>query len=123
MKLRLETLLSKRKAAALRIGPNDAEGRDNAREHVEWRAVEEGFRLLQRDLGKIEVSPRAFMVFRLISNRVCSNSSRSMRLASERFSRNGINVRSPPPRNYTSRAKLRFNLSSIVRCAQMFSII
>ncbi|KZS97603.1 hypothetical protein SISNIDRAFT_191139 [Sistotremastrum niveocremeum HHB9708] len=55
VKLRLETLLSKRKAAALRIGPNDTEGRDNARDHVEWRAVEEGFRLLQRDLGKIEV--------------------------------------------------------------------
>ena len=30
---------------------------DNAaKDHVEWSAVEEGFRLLERDLGKLQVA-------------------------------------------------------------------
>ena len=54
LKLRLETLLSKRRAAALRTLP---EATDNlATDHVEWTAVEEGFRLLERDLAKLLVS-------------------------------------------------------------------
>lgn len=28
---------------------------DTAQNHVEWNAVEEGFRLLERDLGKLQV--------------------------------------------------------------------
>ena len=52
---------------------------DTTQDHVEWRAVEEGFRLLERDLGKLQVcKPRcrshnaAFTVF-------FSNLSRSTR--------------------------------------------
>ncbi|KAH7888050.1 cyclin-dependent protein kinase inhibitor [Phlebopus sp. FC_14] len=52
LKLRLETLLSKRRAAAMR-GLPDA-GAESAMNHVEWSAVEEGFRLLERDLGKLQ---------------------------------------------------------------------
>ena len=53
LKLRLETLLSKRRAAAVRLLPDTVEG--TPKEHVEWRAVEEGFRLLERDLAKLQV--------------------------------------------------------------------
>lgn len=53
VKLRLETLLSKRRAAALRTLPEAAD--DLATDHVEWTAVEEGFRLLERDLAKLLV--------------------------------------------------------------------
>lgn len=51
--LRLETLLSKRRAAAMRVLPDSVD--DPTENHVEWSAVEEGFRLLERDLGKLEV--------------------------------------------------------------------
>ena len=51
--LRLETLLSKRRSAALRGLPDATDG--SAMNHVEWIAVEEGFRLLERDLGKLQV--------------------------------------------------------------------
>jgi CDK inhibitor PHO81 len=54
LKLRLETLLSKRRAAALRGLPDSSDG--SAPNHVEWSAVEEGFRLLERDLGKLQVN-------------------------------------------------------------------
>ncbi|KIK65607.1 hypothetical protein GYMLUDRAFT_362608 [Collybiopsis luxurians FD-317 M1] len=53
LKLRLETLLSKRRAAAMRGLPDTVDG--NMQNHVEWNAVEEGFRLLERDLGKLQV--------------------------------------------------------------------
>ena len=53
LKLRLETLLSKRRAAALRTLPEATD--DLATDHVEWTAVEEGFRLLERDLAKLLV--------------------------------------------------------------------
>ena len=56
LKLRLETLLSKRRAAALRTLPEATD--DLATDHVEWTAVEEGFRLLERDLAKLLVSGR-----------------------------------------------------------------
>jgi hypothetical protein len=49
----METLLSKRRAAAIR-GLPDPNG-DFAQNNVEWSAVEEGFRLLERDLGKLQV--------------------------------------------------------------------
>ncbi|KAG1715967.1 hypothetical protein ID866_1191 [Astraeus odoratus] len=52
LKLRLETLLSKRRAAALRGLPDANDG--STLNHVEWSAVEEGFRLLERDLGKLQ---------------------------------------------------------------------
>ena len=52
VKLRLETLLSKRRAAALRTLPDTD---DLATDHVEWTAVEEGFRLLERDLARLLV--------------------------------------------------------------------
>lgn len=52
--MRLETLLSKRRAAAMRGLPDPAD----AQSHVEWTAVEEGFRLLERDLGKLQVCAR-----------------------------------------------------------------
>ncbi|KAF7980881.1 hypothetical protein HWV62_36049 [Athelia sp. TMB] len=50
--MRLETLLSKRRAAAMRGLPDAVD--DPTQNHVEWSAVEEGFRLLERDLGKIQ---------------------------------------------------------------------
>ncbi|KAF8974684.1 cyclin-dependent protein kinase inhibitor [Flammula alnicola] len=50
--LRMETLLSKRRAAAMRGIPDPTN--DMAQNHVEWSAVEEGFRLLERDLGKLQ---------------------------------------------------------------------
>ena len=53
LKLRLETLLSKRRAAATRVLPDETD--DTPKDHVEWKAVEEGFRLLARDLGNIQV--------------------------------------------------------------------
>lgn len=53
LKLRLETLLSKRRAAAMRGLPDTSE--ESTVNHVEWGAVEEGFRLLERDLGKLQV--------------------------------------------------------------------
>ncbi|KAF8916800.1 hypothetical protein CPB85DRAFT_252669 [Mucidula mucida] len=52
LKLRLETLLSKRRAAALHGMPDPMN--DANKSHVEWSAVEEGFRLLERDLGKLQ---------------------------------------------------------------------
>ncbi|KXN87959.1 Ankyrin repeat protein nuc-2 [Leucoagaricus sp. SymC.cos] len=50
LRLRMETLLSKRRAAAARGIPDAT---DTA-VHSEWSAVEEGFRLLERDLGKLQ---------------------------------------------------------------------
>ncbi|OJT10196.1 Ankyrin repeat protein nuc-2 [Trametes pubescens] len=52
LKLRLETLLSKRRAAAMRVLPDPLD--DATKNHVEWSAVEEGFRLLERDIGKLQ---------------------------------------------------------------------
>ncbi|OBZ76417.1 Ankyrin repeat protein nuc-2 [Grifola frondosa] len=52
LKLRLETLLSKRRAAAMRVHPDSLD--DATKNHVEWSAVEEGFRLLERDIGKLQ---------------------------------------------------------------------
>lgn len=48
-------MLRKRQAAAERLGENPQE--DGALDYVEWRAVEEGFRLLERDLGKMQACP------------------------------------------------------------------
>ena len=52
---RLETLLSKRRAAASRVWPDSLDNY-TTKNHVEWNAVEEGFRLLERDLGKLQVN-------------------------------------------------------------------
>jgi CDK inhibitor PHO81 len=51
--LRLETLLSKRRAAAMKGLPDTID--DTTENHVEWSAVGEGFRVLERDLGKLQV--------------------------------------------------------------------
>ncbi|KAJ7122752.1 cyclin-dependent protein kinase inhibitor [Mycena epipterygia] len=53
LKLRLETLLSKRRAAAMRGFPDTVD--DTTQNNVEWSAVEEGFRHLERDLGKLQI--------------------------------------------------------------------
>ncbi|QRV91468.1 cyclin-dependent kinase inhibitor [Ceratobasidium sp. AG-Ba] len=50
LKLRLATLLSKRKAAAQRSGISNVNEPNG-----EWRTVDEGFRLLERDLAKLQV--------------------------------------------------------------------
>jgi CDK inhibitor PHO81 len=65
LKLRLETLLSKRRAAAMRTLPDSSE--EDTRDHVEWNAVEEGLRLLERDLGKLQVR-RTYPLFLDICN-------------------------------------------------------
>ncbi|KEP54101.1 cyclin-dependent kinase inhibitor [Rhizoctonia solani 123E] len=55
LKLRLATLLSKRKAAAKRSGArNPSESNVDEAGGVEWGAVHEGFRLLERDLSKLQ---------------------------------------------------------------------
>lgn len=51
LRLRMETLLSKRRAAAAKGIPDAT---DTAT-HSEWSAVGEGFRLLEQDLGKLQV--------------------------------------------------------------------
>jgi hypothetical protein len=48
------TLLRKRQAAANRILA-DGEDRELVKDHVVWRAVIEGFTLLQNDLLKLQV--------------------------------------------------------------------
>ena len=48
-------LLRKRHIAANRILA-DGEDREVVKDHVEWRAVIEGFELLQNDLLKLQVS-------------------------------------------------------------------
>jgi hypothetical protein len=83
LKLRLETLLSKRRAAAMRGLPDTLN--DITQDHVEWRAVEEGFRLLERDLGKLQVCIRVTQIFVIISAACFSNSSRSMRRVFEKY--------------------------------------
>ncbi|KAI0693586.1 hypothetical protein BC835DRAFT_1068777 [Cytidiella melzeri] len=55
LQTRLETLLSKRRAAASRVLPTSLDS-DATKNHVEWNAVEEGFHLLERDLGKLQVN-------------------------------------------------------------------
>ncbi|ELU41829.1 cyclin-dependent protein kinase inhibitor [Rhizoctonia solani AG-1 IA] len=78
LKLRLATLLSKRKAAAKRSGARSS-GDSNIDEAdgVEWRAVHEGFRLLERDLSKLQVDfdPGTLsVIYSHAENRVLSNS-------------------------------------------------
>ncbi|KAG9047366.1 ubiquitin-protein ligase peroxin 12 [Tulasnella sp. UAMH 9824] len=55
LKTRLATLLSKRQAAARRVQVSMGEEANNT--GAEWRAVEEGFRLLDQDLGKLQQPP------------------------------------------------------------------
>ncbi|KZW03860.1 ankyrin [Exidia glandulosa HHB12029] len=52
LRLRLENMLRKRQAAAERLGDTSRE--DGTLDYVEWRAVDEGFRLLEHDLGKVQ---------------------------------------------------------------------
>lgn len=55
LKLRLATLVSKQRSAATRMQPDLEEENAATKDLVEWRAVEEGFRLLQNDLLKLQV--------------------------------------------------------------------
>ena len=55
LKLRLATLVSKQRSAATRMQPDLEEETTATKDLVEWRAVEEGFRLLQNDLLKLQV--------------------------------------------------------------------
>ena len=73
LKLRLETLLSKRRAAALRTLPEATD--DLATDHVEWTAVEEGFRLLERDLAKLLVRGKVPRIRTRVLTSPASNSS------------------------------------------------
>jgi len=41
---------------------------DTTQDHVEWSAVEEGFRLLERDLGKLQVYRVAIVTPRIYMN-------------------------------------------------------
>jgi hypothetical protein len=66
LQLRLETLLSKRRAAAMRVLP--VFGDDDTRDHVEWNAVEEGLRLLERDLGKLQAGLTSLVLLHACSN-------------------------------------------------------
>jgi CDK inhibitor PHO81 len=61
LKLRLATLLSKRKAAAFRKRVETDDSNADV-DGAEWLAVEEGFRLLQRDLSKLQVRTRTCAV-------------------------------------------------------------
>lgn len=78
--MRLETLLSKRRAAALRGLPDATDG--SAMNHVEWIAVEEGFRLLERDLGKLQVIIVTLCIGLSRPHYACSNLWTSMRRVS-----------------------------------------
>ncbi|TFK94716.1 hypothetical protein K466DRAFT_579789 [Polyporus arcularius HHB13444] len=40
----------------MRVMPDSFD--DATKNHVEWSAVEEGFRLLERDIGKLQVDDR-----------------------------------------------------------------
>lgn len=72
--LRLETLLSKRRAAVMRGLPDN--GDDSTQNNVEWSAVEEGFRLLERDLGKLQVYKIQLSLLAHANKDLFSNSSR-----------------------------------------------
>ena len=42
-------------AAAARLPPSNTAD-STPKDHVEWKAVEEGFRLLERDLSKLQLN-------------------------------------------------------------------
>ena len=71
----METLLSKRRAAAVRGVPEVSD--DSSPNHVEWSAVEEGFRLLERDLAKLQACQRHFFDVSPMCLSDISNSSKS----------------------------------------------
>jgi hypothetical protein len=79
----METLLSKRRAAAMRGLPDSNGDGDVTQNNVEWSAVEEGFRLLERDLGKLQV-PTCVSKYFGSSTDFHSNSSKSMPRVFER---------------------------------------
>ena len=112
---RLDTLLSKRQAAAMRGLPDAGDDVAATLRHVEWSAVEEGFRLLERDLGKLQVRSFRFTPWVTVrsSTRRCSNSSSSMLPDSARSSKNGTSAQSPRRRSYISPGRLMYSLSSI----------
>ena len=70
---------------------------DTAQNHVEWSAVEEGFRLLERDLRKLQVHIQDHLGPRL--QVFSSNLSRSMPPDFARSLRNTISDRFQPQRN------------------------
>jgi hypothetical protein len=62
------TLLSKRQAAASRTLP-DTEEPEVIKDHAEWKAVVEGFTLLQNDLLKLQVRIRFLFVAPILTVR------------------------------------------------------
>ncbi|TBU33258.1 hypothetical protein BD311DRAFT_653214, partial [Dichomitus squalens] len=110
LKLRLETLLSKRRAAAMHVLPDASD--DATKNHVEWSAVEEGFRLLERDIGKLQVDGRACatlcsILYMSLAFSLFSNSLRSTLWGFGKSSRSGTSVRDRPPRSYILRVRSR----------------
>src|SRR6266496_4218690 len=106
----MEELLSKRRAAAMRGFPDMT--CDATQNNAEWSAVEEGFRLLERDLGKLQVTilQPYNLHFPHLSH---SNLLRSMPSDSERSSRSSTRGLSLRRKNFTSLVKWMFNQSSI----------
>ena len=68
-------MLSKRMAAATRVIPSATDS--TPKDYVEWKAVEEGVRLLERDLAKLQVCVPRAPIFRP-SSYLQRDSSRSM---------------------------------------------
>lgn len=54
--MRLANLLSKRRLALQLMNTEEEGSNGDAMQSLEWRAVQEGFRLLEKDLGKLQVS-------------------------------------------------------------------
>jgi hypothetical protein len=116
LKLRLETLLSKRRAAALRVLPHEVD--DTTQSYVEWKAVEEGFHLLERDLAKLQVYIWHFY-HSLIHIQVPSASLKSMLPDFARSSRNGISGQNQRQKSCILLVRLTFSLCSIDRCVSV----
>ena len=49
--------------------PDALERDDATKNHVEWGAVEEGFRLLERDIGKLQVDRIASLRLSVLTTR------------------------------------------------------
>lgn len=92
----------------------DADEADVIKDHVEWKAVVEGFTLLQNDLLKLQVCILPLLVAPSLTGAI-SNSSTSTRLGSERSSKNGTNDPNLPPRNSISPDRWRCSRYSTVK--------
>ena len=89
---------------------------------VEWRAVEEGFRSLDKDLNKLQVQFGTHMTSQNGTNLIhsfCSNLLSSMLPGFAKSSRNGTNDPNPGPKSSISLDKSKFSLASIARFAYL----